>query len=243
MFVPCSIPWARVVLVGGFALLALASPIRAYGAEPPKRLEIWDIKLGTPVSALPDEFVDYACGTNGGPPSAPLAGWQDFARCRPEASGLREIYFRYDDELEYWAKANDLLGQMEQYVGTKAYGFPIVASLLIAQDGVVTGIRIVSDPRDASGDRDDAYLLKNFITARFGRDGWTCENLAAEPGEAPVDGVFIKQDCRKSIDAETAASLSVHYLRKPGQSRLDPHSGKQTQGQFDSNVRFELLRK
>ena len=39
------------------------------------------------VVALPDEFVDYACGTNGGPPSLPLTGWSDYKRCRPEPSG------------------------------------------------------------------------------------------------------------------------------------------------------------
>ena len=67
----------------------------------PTRLEVWDLQLGTPLDKLPDEFIDYACGTNGGPPSAPLSGWRDVTRCRPELSGLREVYFRYDDELEY----------------------------------------------------------------------------------------------------------------------------------------------
>src|SRR4051812_50080552 len=82
----------------------------AWGAGPtnaqqrPTRGEVWDLKLGTAVDTLPDEFTDYACGTNGGPPSVPLRGWSDFRRCRPQPDGLREVYFRYDDELEYWAK-------------------------------------------------------------------------------------------------------------------------------------------
>src|SRR5271163_3012027 len=189
------------------ALGALSTPpgIAAGADERPTRHEIWDIKLGAKIDAQPDDFVDYACGTNGGPPGLPLSGWKDFRRCRPEPSGLREVYFRYDDELEYWAKANDLLGQMEQYAGTKAYGFPIIASLLIGADGIVKGIRIVSDPRNDSQNRDEAYLLKNFLTARFGRDGWVCEDLAPETGETPVDGVFVKQDCRKAIDDRTKA--------------------------------------
>jgi hypothetical protein len=53
---------------------------------------------------------------------------------------LREIYFRYDDELEYWAKANNLLEQMEQYAGTKTYGFPFTVSALIDDDGVLRGV-------------------------------------------------------------------------------------------------------
>jgi hypothetical protein len=230
----------------GWALataLTLAFAIGAPAAEDgrPSRLEIWSIKPGTPVEQLPDEFIDYACGNNGGPPSLPLAGWRDFRRCRPEASGLREVYFRYDDELEYWARANSLIDQMEQYAGTKTYGFPIVVSALIDADGVVKGIRIVSDPRYDNQNRDEAYLLRNFLTARFGRDGWTCENLAREAGETPFDGIFLKSRCSKEIDARTAASLSTRHMRKPGQQRYDPQSGRETTGQFESGVRFELI--
>src|SRR5262249_48276423 len=65
----------------------------------PVRLEIWDLKLGTAAADLPDEFTDYACGTNGGPPSLALSHWRDFRRCRPEPSGLREAYFPYDADL------------------------------------------------------------------------------------------------------------------------------------------------
>jgi hypothetical protein len=230
-------------------IVALASLIGApaiafaQGAgERPVRHEVWDLPLGAKVADLPDDYVDYACGTNGGPPSTPLAGWKDYRRCRPDANGLREVYFRYDDELEYWAKANNLEAQMEQYVGTKTYGFPIVVSTLIDGDGVVRGIRIVSDPRDPTGDRDEAYLLRNFLTARLGRENWQCQDLPSAEGETPVDGVFIKQDCRKQIDGATTAALATRYLRKAGQSRFDPHSGRETTGQFDSTVHFELVR-
>ena len=44
--------------------------------------KIWDIKLGTPIADLPlDQFVDPACGTNGGPPSRVLKSFSDFALC------------------------------------------------------------------------------------------------------------------------------------------------------------------
>ena len=230
---------ARLVGATLLTLLATASPPRAQ--ERPPRLEVWDLKFGTPVAQLPDEFVDLACGTNGGPPSVPLAAWSDFRRCRAEPSGLREVYFRYDDELEYWAKANNLQDQMEQYSGTKTYGFPIVASGLIDAQGVLRGIRIVSDPRDPSQNRDEAYLLRNFLTARLGRDNWQCQDVPLADGETAVDGVFVKQNCRKQVDDRTTATLATRYLRKPGQSRFDPHSGRETAGQFESTARFELV--
>ena len=125
----------------------------------PNRTEVWDLTLGSPAEALPDAFTDYACGTNGGPPSTPLKNFRDFRRCRPEPSGLREVYFRYDDELEYWAKANDLPMEVEKYSGTKAYGFPVVVSALFSDSSVLAGLRIVSDPRDTSRSREELDRL------------------------------------------------------------------------------------
>jgi hypothetical protein len=225
-------------------------PAAQNAGERPVRHEVWDIPLGARIADLPDDYVDYACGTNGGPPSTPLRGWTDFQRCQPNANGLREVYFRYDDELEYWAKANNLTDQMEQYIGTKTYGFPVTVSALIGDDGqgadqgtgTVRGIRIVSDPRDPTGDRDEAYLLRNFLNARFGREGWTCEDLGREPGETPVTGIFIKQRCEKDIDGGVHGVLITRHLRKPGQSQYDPHSGRETTNQFESSVRFELTK-
>ncbi len=225
------------------AALAAACTGSVHAAdERPTRHEVWDLKLGAGIDAQSDDFIDYACGTNGGPPGLPLSGWKDFRRCRAEPGGLHEIYFRYDDELEYWAKANNLAPQMEQYVGTKTYGFPITVSALIDDGGIVRGIRIVTDPRDPTGDRDEAYLLRNFLDARFGRDGWQCEDQPATDGETPVAGIFIKQRCEKQIDDATRGLLVTRHLRKPGQSQYDPHSGKETTNQFESNVRFELVR-
>ena len=137
----------------------------------------------------------------------------------------------------------NLLTQMAQYSGTKTYGFPVTTSALIDDGGVLRGLRLVSDPRGDLQNRDEAYLLRNFLTARFGRDGWSCESLPPEEGETPVDGIFVKERCAKQIDAATSASLATRHLRKAGQSRLDPRTGRETTGQFESTVRFELVRK
>ena len=235
------------ILLAGFAAVFLVCVQAAFSApgnragDRPTRLEVWDLKLGTQLEALPDEFVDYACGTNGGPPATPLNGWREAQRCRPEASGLREIYFRYDDELEYWAKANNLLPQMEQYAGTKTYGFPVTVSALIDEGGVLRGVRVVSDPRGDTHNRGEAYLLRNFLTARFGRDGWACESLPPQDSETPVDGIFVKERCRKELAGGIAAALTTRHLRKAGQAQFDPRTGRETAGQFESAVRFELM--
>ena len=224
----------------GVSLVTGAMAQRGSDGYRPARLEVWDLKLGTAVQSLPDAFGEYACGTNGGPPSMPLAGWREFRRCRPEASGLREVYFRYDDELEYWAKANGFATEIERYSGTKVYDFPVVLSALFDDNGVLAGIRMVSDPRDTSRQRDEDYTLRNFLTARFGRDGWDCTDEPPSDGEEPVGRTYIKQDCRKAIAGTGIAVLQTHYFRKNGQRQFDPHSQKETEGQFESMIRFEL---
>ena len=153
-----------------------------------------------------------------------------FGRCRREPSGLREVYFRYDDELEYWAKANELPTEIERYSGTKVYDFPVVLSALFDDGGTLAGLRIVSDPRDTSRSRDEAYALRNFLSARFGREGWSCNDLQAAEGEEPVEGTFIKQDCRKTVDGRELAVMQTRYFRKKGQHQFDPYSKQRNQG-------------
>ena len=222
------------------AITLLLSSANVPAQQRPNRLEIWDLKLGAAVADLPDEFTDYACGTGGGPPSTALTGWRDFKRCRPEPGGLREVYFRYDDELEYWAKANQFATEIRKFSGTKVFDFPVVLSARFDDNGILKGIRIVSDPRDTSRDREEAYLLRNFLNARYGREGWDCVDLPPEDGETPVFRTFIKQRCKKTVEGGALAELATSYLRKKGQAEVDPHSGRQTEGQFESMVRFEL---
>ena len=217
------------------ALSAIAAAGAATAQQQPTRVEIWDLKLGSAAAEIGDDFADYACGTNGGPPSFALNGFAEFRRCRPEADGLREVYFRYDDELEYWAKATEI----KKFSGTKIFDFPVVLSVRFDDKGVLAGVRIVSDPRDTSREREESYLLRNFITARYGRDGWDCVDLPPEDGETPVFRTFIKQRCKKRVDS-AIADLQTNYFRKKGQVEINPRSGRQTEGQFESIVRFEL---
>ena len=56
-----------------------------------------------------------------------------------------------------------------------------------------------------------------------------------------MDGVFIKQRCQKTFDDGRKANMLARHLRKSGQARFDPRTGKQTSNQFESSVRFELL--
>lgn len=229
-----------------FALLAVAALVLEAGLaraeDQPARADIWSLKLGTPAAALPlDAFVEFACGSNGGPAQQSLAGWSDYDRCRPEPNGLREVYFRYDDELEYRARAHRAQTMIAQYSGTKVLDFPVIVSALFDSGGTLAGLRIVTDPQASPQERKQAYTLGNFFNARYGNDGWDCSDTAPAPGETPVGSLYINRHCTKLVKSELRVVLDTRFLRKPGQAEFNS-SGKLTVGQFESSTRLELLR-
>lgn len=244
------------LLLGAFALLV---PVTAAPAEPmPPR--IWDIELGTPVAALPaEEFVEPACGTNGGPAGQPIGSFANFARCPPEASGLREVWFIYDDELEYVARAvapsawgtpagtpmaiaEDRL--VERYRATQIMLHPVILSLLIDDAGSVRGYRIFTDPRSDPDLRLGASSVAITFKGRFGTDGWTCVDLPRTDGEQPMGSppreVFIKQRCDKAL-ADRHVTVESRQYYKAGQSYLDPVTGKPTINEFESRSSVEVI--
>ena len=238
------------ILLALLCLAALAS------AQELRRATVWDLKLGQPIASQPraEEFRSFACGSNGGPPRQRLAGWNEFARCKAEPSGLHEVYFEYDDELEYIARAKDLEMNIARWAGTTEVMFPVVVSALFNANGVLEGIRIVTDPRADYQDhitqanlrkRADAYLLGGIIAGRYGIDSARdCRSLPIAEGESAVGALFIKQSCEMNDGANgRRIALRANFFRKPGQSGVNPHLSTQlTQGQFESSARVEILR-
>jgi uncharacterized protein YjbI with pentapeptide repeats len=211
---------------------------------------IWDLTLGDHAREM--DFVNYAdfgCGTNGGPPSTELEGWIDFAICPAEpGSGLHEIYFRYDDTLEYWALAGNLPIRAQRYRSTTAYDLPIIASGLFDDDGFLMGIRIVSDHRSDRNHFDDismrqrAFTLRNFLTGRYNGDFlWSCIKGEPEEGEEPFQKIFIKDRCeRLDEDRGVNTHLDADYYRRPGQAGMDIRiEGRTVEGEFWSETRLE----
>ena len=238
----------NILLASATSMRAVVAAVLIFGAniahadDAPSRTDVWTLKLGTPASALTrDAFVDYACGSNGGPPQQALAGWSDYDKCPPESNGLREVSFRYDDELEYWARAHRAGTLIAQYAGTKVADFPVIVSGLFDANGVLAGLRIVTDPQTSPQDRKQAYTLTNFFKARYGNEGWDCIDTPLAPGESPVGSLHINRRCAKLVKGDMRAVLETRFLRKPGQAEFSG-SGKLTIGQFESATRLELFR-
>jgi len=220
--------------------LALCFTNAASAQQPLPR--IWDVQLPSPVGDLPDEeFVDRACGTNGGPPGLAIGAFERFERCRPEASGLREIRFRYDDEWELIARAARDPDAIARNNAMMVLGQPVTLSLLIDRAGLVQGYRIFTDPRAEEEVRSGAYGVAIAFKARFGTEGWTCNNLPPAEGESPILGTFVKERCEKLADGQAITVESRHY-HKPGQALLDPNTGLPTVNQFESSARLQVIR-
>ncbi len=221
-------------------ILAASGAGAALGQQPLPR--IWDVQPGTAVSELPEEeLVDPACGTNGGPPGLRLESFEQFERCRPETSGLREVWFRYDDELEYIARAARDPDAAARNNAMVVLGQPLILSLLIDRAGLVQGYRIFTDPHADQDLRADAYMVAIAFKARFGTDGWECRDLPPNEGETPIMGTFVKQRCQKVADGQQIVVESRHYY-KSGQALLDPNTGLPMVNQFESSARIQSVR-
>ena len=229
----------RVSLRSIGAILTITFAVGMARAQdlPPK---IWDIKLGIAIGALPlKDFVDPACGTNGGPPARVLKGFEEFAACPVEQStGLREVWFRYDDEMEYVARARRSGVLIRQYQANALAGQPIITSLLIDNAGLVQGYRIVNDPRVESSIRIAAFDIANLFKGMAGM-GLPCTDLPPAAGERPIDDIFIKQICELKTDEKVTRVESRRYY-KPGQFAVDPNENRLTENQFESSARIEV---
>jgi hypothetical protein len=223
----------------GFVVFVLASlPARAQQPDPG---EIHGLKLGLKAATMTlNGFGELACGSNGGPPRQPVDGWSDFSKCRAEPNGLHEVYARFDDEDEFIGRAIDDPLYAGGRTGTRVAGHAVILSVLFDDAGVLRGLRFVSDPRADPVERRMAHLLRLAIMNHYDPDGWACTDLPADPGETPVGGIFLKQRCEK-VTPERRMTIETHFLRKPGQSDVDPATHEYTSGQFESWTRFELL--
>jgi hypothetical protein len=225
------------------AALCVLSGGPVAGAEPrPDPGEIHGLKLGLKAAEVSaDTFGDLACGSNGGPPRQAIGGWTEFRKCRAEPSGLYEVYAPFDDQQDYIARAIDDPMYAQGKVGTRVAGHPVILSVLFDTEGVLRGIRMVSDPRGSPMERRMAHMLRLAIINRYEPEGWNCTDFPPAPGETPVGGgVFIKQRCEKAMPGKTL-TVETHFLRKPGQAGVDSNTGEATQGQFESWTRFEIM--
>ena len=227
-----------VAILGIVAALVLG----ADGALAQSRTRIFDIEIGTLAGALPqEEFVEPACGTNGGPPSLPLAGFESFGDCPvEEETGLRETWFIYDDEWEYIARAQRDETIIRRYSANSFFGQPIITSLLFDDAGLVQGYRVVTDSRAPPEVRIEGYLLFGILKSMFSAAPWMCTALPPYERERPIEGWFLNQSCNAEYDGKHLRVEGRHMF-KPGQDlRINPRNLDAAEGEFESSARLDV---
>ncbi|MBN9309921.1 MAG: hypothetical protein J0I99_12975 [Devosia sp.] len=203
---------------------------------------IWDVKFGAPITQIPLSAVALiACGTNGGPPSVPLRDFTEFATCPAEASGLHEVFFTYDDEQDYIAKALEDEYRFAQG-GTSIYAHPVVFTVLVDAAGIARGIRIVTDERAGERDRRVAVRLADNLRGRYSPWSPACEDIPATDGQQPVGSIFIHQICTgTSPDGDATMRLEATYFRKKGQTSISRETQQVQKNYFQSATRLEVV--
>jgi len=221
------------------ALIVAAAPTQSQNRTDPG--EIRGLKLGLKAQDMSlDGFGELACGSNGGPPRQKLEAWSDFAKCRPEDYNLHEVAARFDDEDEYIGRAIEEPRYARGRTGTRVAGHPVILSALFDHEGVLRGLRFITDPRAAPHERRMAHMLRLAVINRYEPDRWTCTDFPPTEGETAVGGVFIKQRCEK-LTPGRHLMVETRFLRKPGQSDNDPVTGEYRPGAFESSTRFEIF--
>jgi hypothetical protein len=234
-----SLAW--IVGASAAALLFLTTDTTAQAPAKRDHGEIHGLKLGLQAKSMTlDGFGDLACGSNGGPPRQKLEDWSGFASCRPEANGLHEVNIRFDDEEDYVGRAIDDPLHAQGRIGTRVAGHPVILSALFDAGGVIRGLRFVTDPRASAYERRMSHLLRLAVINRYEPGGWACTDFPPAAGETPVGGIFLKQRCEKATP-ERHLMVEAHFLRKPGQSDVDPISGETRPGAYESWTRFEIF--
>lgn len=236
----------RRLAAGTLAALAMLPASVPAGAQSLPHItplySIWDVEIGAPVGQIPAGSVrDISCGTNGGPPSRRLRDVFAFAECPAEVSGLHEVYFAYDDESDYIAKALEVEYKALQG-GTSAYAHPVIVSVLVDAGGTVRGIRIVTDDRASLRERRTSVNLARNLKARFGSWELDCREVPLRPGEKPVGTQFIHEACTgESDEAGQRLFIEAYYYRKRGQEAVNRETQEINKGYFSSGTRFELV--
>jgi hypothetical protein len=203
----------RTVMLGLGAVLAAGLALEAGAAENPLNGDLRDLRVGMTVAELPGEgYTDFACGNDGAKPGMALGGWGEFGRCPADAEGLHEVAFAF--------VPSPLAPLGDRWEGTKVAGHPVIPSLLIDDQGVVQGLRIVTDPDARLYLKKKAFLFGIRVMGRYGRDGWQCTEAKPGAGKSPIGGMFIDRRCEKIFD-DRRLILNTELYRAAGQDGRD----------------------
>src|SRR5437762_1218761 len=143
---------SRQTLAAAFFVSLVAAAMQASAAQNPGGNDLRDIQLSKPIADLPDAgYANRVCADNA---QAALATWSSWRDCPANSSGFHAIRFGYDPATNPG--------------GTIVAGHPVILTLLIDDAGVVSGLRIETDPKARLYVRKKAFLFGTQVKLRYG---------------------------------------------------------------------------
>ncbi|MGA2290184.1 hypothetical protein [Bradyrhizobium sp.] len=192
-------------------LVLSVAPVRA---DDRSANDLRDIRIGMAARELPSQgYADLACA-NGS--AGKLENWNQWADCPVGPSQLRAIRFGYDPAIDR--------------EGTKVAGHPVILTLLVDDTGIVAGLLIATDPNSRLYMHKKAFLLGAQAKSRYGAEGWNCTERQPAADEQPVGGVYVNEQCRKSVNDRTVTI----------ERRLFRHEGEELKN-FTDETRISIL--
>ena len=166
----------------------------------------------------------------------------DFGSCPAEpATGLHEVWFTEDDELEYVARAYRTQGfDPGPSSANVLLNHKVIYSLLVDDDWLVRGYRVFTDSRETESYRFDADFVGEALRGLYGYTSFECTDLAREEGERAVEGHYVNRICIAIIDGRHI-TIERRLLRKPGQTVFNPVTRQATVGYFESSTQLEVV--
>ena len=166
--------------------------------------DVGDLFIGMPIRAIPNAgYVDLSCVDDA---SRKLRSWSESSECPLGMDQLRAVRFEFDP-----ATSRD---------GTSIAGHPVIMTALVDGSATLAGLKIDTDPGARPYMRKKAFLLGAQVKSKYGSEGWTCIKREHEAGERDVGGIYIRENCRKTLQGRMLV-VERDLFRRPDQGRED----------------------
>ncbi|MDE3175275.1 MAG: hypothetical protein KGM15_04100 [Pseudomonadota bacterium] len=177
------------------AFVLLATP--ALAARTPADLHD-GVNVGMPASELPKtDYKNFACVE---PKGKALTGFDDWKSCAAGADGLHKLHVAIDEP-----------GEDETLVA----GHPVDLTLGFNDEGRLASILIVTKSKGPMFLRKKGYLLGLQAKARYGDEGWSCQEIPLGADEEPLGPTSIKEHCVKTA-GDRRVTVDRSLFRKIG---------------------------
>jgi hypothetical protein len=156
------------------------------------------VTAGMAVADLPASgYKDFACAE---PKTKALSGWTDWKTCAADADGLHEMHVAVDEP-----------GEDDTLVA----GHPVDLTLGFNDAGRLARIVIETKRKGPMFLRKKAFLLGVQAKARYGDEGWACQENPLAADEEPLGSTSVNEHCVKS-DGDRRITVDRSLFRKVG---------------------------